>query len=373
AATLSWQAATDPDGDPVTYDVYFGTDATPATIVSAGQTDTAFDPTLVGNTTYYWKVVANDGSGGTSESEVWSFTTLNNPPGAVILEAPANTSTDVMAATLSWQAAIDPDGDPVTYDVYFGTGVTSTTIVSAGQTGTTFTPTSYANITYYWKIVAKDDKGGTSESEVWSFTTDIVQWSDTKRGTFYDSRDRKVYDVIKIGTQIWFAENLAYGAPGKQITNAITWQNNIAYDGWCYYNNDSRYAFSYGMLYQWELANDVCPAGWHLPSDAEWTTLIDNQRGGSVAGGYLKEAGTTHWLAPNTGANNSSKFTALPGGLRDPSGNFVNARSTGYWWSSSEATSPLTIRSRIMYNNSTQVNTTKANKNSGLSVRCIRD
>lgn len=171
-SNLSWQAAVDPDGDQVVYDVYFGTDPSPATTVSNGQSGTTYSPTLAANTTYYWKIVAKDPNGGTSQSATWSFSTLNNGPGAVTLTAPVDAATGIaLDAALTWEAVTDPDGDNVVYDVYFGTDATPATTLSADQSAVSYTPTLAANTTYYWKVVAKDDNGGSSESAVWSFTT----------------------------------------------------------------------------------------------------------------------------------------------------------------------------------------------------------
>src|SRR5690606_15049986 len=107
---------------------------------------------------------------------------------------------------------------------------------------------------------------------------------------------------------------------------------------------------TYGVLYNWtavmagsasSTANPsgvqgVCPTGWHLPSDAEWTELSDSLGGSSVAGGKLKETGTTHWFSPNTGATNETGFTALPGGYRFNPGEFKYIKNFGYWWSATE-------------------------------------
>jgi hypothetical protein len=169
---LEWDPSTDPDGDAVTYDVILSTDANPTTIISSNQTGTTYGPTLTNGTTYYWKVVAKDGKGGTRESAVWSFTTLNYEPGEITLTAPDDAEPDVaLDANLTWDAPSDQDGDALTYDVYFGTNASPSTIVSSGQTNTTYAPNLTENTTYYWKIVAHDGKGGMGYSPVWSFTT----------------------------------------------------------------------------------------------------------------------------------------------------------------------------------------------------------
>lgn len=299
----------------------------------------------------------------------------NLAPGNIILISPFYSAIDIsLDVSLSWQAASDPNGNVVTYDVYFGTETTPVTVVSSSQTGTTYSPTLAANTTYYWKVVAKDGKGGTSESAVWSFTTEIIVWSDATHGIFTDPRDNNKYDVIKIGEQIWFAENLSYEIAGKEITDYTQWRTNSAYDGWCYYNNDKvTNGSTYGILYQWEAAKVVCPVGWHLPVDSEWTILTDYLGGESEAGGKLKESGTIHWNAPNTGATNSSGFSALPGGYRfNLLGSFDNLGYFGFWWSATEH-DETTVWSRHLDYDNAETNRYFENKMTGCSIRCIRD
>lgn len=202
-STLSWQEAIDPDGDAVVYDVYFGTDATPVTVASSGQKSTTYTPALIANNTYYWKVVAKDPKDGTSESSVWNFSTLNNGPGIVALTTPVDEAANVgLDAILSWQAATDPDGDAVVYDVYFGTNPSPETIISADQEGTSYTPTLVPGTTYYWKVVAKDPLGGVSESAVWSFKA-IIQIGDFYEGgvVFYIDETGKHGLVCPISDQ----------------------------------------------------------------------------------------------------------------------------------------------------------------------------
>jgi hypothetical protein len=172
-AILTWQASVDPDGDAVTYDVYLGTSTNPTTIVSSSQIGTSYTPTLNPSSTYYWKIVAKDGKGGTYESAVWVFYTLssNQPPGEFNLISPLNKATNIALGTsLTWQASIDPEGDSVTYDVYFGTDPNATHVVSKNQVDTTYSPTLQKGNVYYWRVVAKDGLGGTRESTISSFT-----------------------------------------------------------------------------------------------------------------------------------------------------------------------------------------------------------
>ena len=156
-------------------------------------------------------------------------------------------------------------------------------------------------------------------------------WKYKSDNSFTDPRDGKTYKTIKIGTQIWMAENLAY-----KTTNTLDKQGNSL--AWCTeYPNNIRDAAKYGYLYSFEAAKIACPSGWHLPTDAEWEVLINFLGGANIAGGKMKEAGTTHWNSPNIGASNISGFTALPGGYHnDGAGHYENISEAGCWWSSTK-------------------------------------
>ena len=138
---------------------------------------------------------------------------------------------------------------------------------------------------------------------------------------------------VVIGTQTWMLRNLdvARYRNGDPIPEVYA-QNLPTYGAWCYYNNDPAYGEIYGKLYNWYAVNDsrgLAPNGWHVPSGEEFTNLVTYAGGSSVAGGALKEAGTTHWRSPNIGATNSSGWTGLPGGYQ---GLFIS--DVGSWWSS---------------------------------------
>jgi len=171
--TLSWQCS-DVDGDGLTYDVYFGIDQAPA-LKASDQAVATYNPGVLDyNKTYYWKVVAKDGKGGTNEGDVWSFTTIakpNTPPTKPSVLSPANGENGVsVTQKLSWTSS-DADGDSLKYDVYFGTSATPT-LVSSNQEDATYAPTKMSyNTTYYWKVIAIDGKGGITEGDVWSFKT----------------------------------------------------------------------------------------------------------------------------------------------------------------------------------------------------------
>ena len=188
-----------------------------------------------------------------------------------------------------------------------------------------------------------------------------------------DARDGKTYNTVLAGTQCWMAQNLNVGT---KILGATNQTNNSITEKYCYNNDDANCAI-YGGLYSWdemmqyggsESAQGICPAGWHIPSDAEWTTLTTYL--GALPGGKMKEAGTAHWKSPNTGATNSSGFTALPGGDRYAAGYFNNSPGWGYIWSTTQFNTTSAWYRRFQYNdaNVSRYNTTKP---FGLSVRCV--
>lgn len=207
---------------------------------------------------------------------------------------------------------------------------------------------------------------------------------------FTDLRDSSHYNVVKIGDQLWMAENLKYL---PSVTSSGTFSITDAYY-YIYDYNGTNVAdakattnyTTYGVLYNWSAAVDgassnnlnpsgvkgVCPAGWHLPSDAEWTELADYLGGSNVAGAKLKEIDTIHWNSPNTGATNETNFTALPGGFLLHDGNFGYIGKIGFWWSTSESTSTYAYYRSIYYDSSI-LDRVSFNKSLGFSVRCVMD
>ena len=190
--------------------------------------------------------------------------------------------------------------------------------------------------------------------------------------------------------QTWSTQNLNVsryrnGDVIPQVTDATQWQN-LTTGAWCWYNNDSAtYAATYGRLYNWYAVNDprgLAPLGWHVPSDAEWNKLVkcidpaadticQNCSQSAIAGGAMKEAGTSHWLSPNTGATNSSGFAGLPGGFRN--GTFYSVGYNGFWWSSTE-TNTAGAWSRYLYYGYAIVDRVNDYlKATGYSVRLVKD
>jgi len=189
--------------------------------------------------------------------------------------------------------------------------------------------------------------------------------------------DGNNYTVVKIGTQTWMAENLRYlPSVVSSITGTIVTPYCYVYD----YNGTSvgtaktitNYT-TYGVLYNWKAAMAAVPAGWHLPTDAEWTQMTDYLGGRLVAGGKLKEIGTTHWNSPNTGASNETGFSALPGGQRKVVNGFEYVGSYGCWWSSDKRTPGSAWVRGLNYPDSSVGSGYSENMEIGISVRCIKD
>ena len=192
------------------------------------------------------------------------------------------------------------------------------------------------------------------------------------------------YKTVYIGTQQWMAENLKVskysdGTTIPNITDNTEWYNNTT-GAWSYYNNDAANNAKYGKLYNWYAVSktsngnkNVCPTGWHVPTDTEWTVLTDYLGGYNVAeGGKLKEVGTTSWNSPNTSATNTSLFTGLPGGSRNSNGNYNSIGYYGSWWSSSESNTGNAWYRFLNYDGG-NANRSNNSRRSGLSVRCLRD
>jgi uncharacterized protein (TIGR02145 family) len=196
--------------------------------------------------------------------------------------------------------------------------------------------------------------------------------------------DDNNYPIVKIGNQIWMAENLKTtkyndGTPIQQIKEDASWSNFMVGPAYCWYDNDSSYKNVYGALYNCDITflpvhTKLCPVDWHIPNDSEWHALILELDSGSFvdmvspestfAGNILKEAGTAHWPAPNSGATDEVGFGALPAGKRSESGPFdgIGLRST--WWSTL-STRTINVWAGVYWS--------ETSSNNGYSIRCIKD
>jgi uncharacterized protein (TIGR02145 family) len=305
---LSWEC-TEPEGETLTFNIYFGTDNTPE-LIAENHTETSYTlPQLAGGTLYYWKVVAKDSYGNQIPGPLWMFTTGLFPPELIFPEDYSDNAP--WFPKFKWSGNYAGD---LTYDLYIGTS--SNPELYAGD----ITSESYHHLeqlikgqTYYWKVVSKNEIGDTAESPIQQFTV----FGDPIPGSFTDARDGTVYQTITIGRQTWMAENLKIFVPGSKI-----------------YDDNPDNEDIYGRLYTWEQAMNgeeasnenpsgvqgIAPEGWHIPSDQEWLELIY-----FIGGHYdsynfymhdaaekLKEVGTEHWNSSN--GTNESGFNALPAG-----------------------------------------------------------
>lgn len=189
--------------------------------------------------------------------------------------------------------------------------------------------------------------------------------------TLTDGRDGTVYNIVTIGTQTWMAKNLAYLT--EDILNNGGWVYNFKGTGLDAAKATNNYK-NQGVLYNWETAKDVCPSGWHIPSDTEWKSLIDQFGGEAVAGAHLKLTGISLWQSPNAGADNSSGFSAVPTG-----GYFISPKlfegSPGwchYWSSTSSSNGDVKLPSMAYDNTTVYFVTPKQNENA-IAIRCIQD
>ena len=208
------------------------------------------------------------------------------------------------------------------------------------------------------------------------------------------SYDGVTYNTVQIGNQCWFKENLRTtkyndGTSITNVTDNATWTSTTS-GAYCCYSNNTSNCTTYGALYNWYAVNTgkLCPSGWHVPSDAEWTTLTNYLSAnstywcGSNSSNIAKSlASTTSWnsstttcaVGNNLSANNSTGFSALPGGYRYFSdGSFDNLSYYGYWWSSTENAGSNAWR-RYLYYYYANVARSLSDKGNGFSVRCLRD
>ena len=292
--------------------------------------------------------VDNDGGSSSDQISVTITETNNNPP---IANFTANPTSG--AAPLSVNFSDQSTNTPTTWQWDFGNGSTST------QQNPTYTYNSKG--TYSVTLTVSNNNGSDTQTK-----TNYI--SVNGGATFTDPRDGQTYNIVTIGNQIWFAENLNF-IPNKK-------------NNWCYDNDPDNCRF-YGQLYSWSTATNVCPSGWHLPTDNEWKTLEmflgmsqseANREGwrGTLEGRMLK---SMHgWQNAGTG-NDAVGFNAKPGGCYYKNNNndaFYGKASDGYWWTAT-ANGSTDAWNRTLIYKSNCINRRFDSKELGFSVRCVRD
>jgi uncharacterized protein (TIGR02145 family) len=325
---ISWAAATDADGDAVSYTVFYGTNAEINENFPYKKDFTETElmlSNLRGNTTYYWKVVAFDSEEGKMSSDVFSFSTINTIPTAPVLSAEIDQSIvdEKLNVIINWSASIDPDKardsegnlipEPLMYDVYLSSDETieESELKQKDVSDPTFTFEGLEFATkYFAKIVTRDPQNAKSESEVVEFTT--KEKPDVMEGTWTDTRDGKEYKTITVAGKTWLAENYAYipyviqgdkacAVYGIDVTESTTASDLKAED-----NFDK-----YGVMYNAYALEDLAPAGWHVATDDDWKAIS------IFAGMSQAEADATgsqydyaeKFLDPNAGWTNLEKAT----------------------------------------------------------------
>jgi uncharacterized protein (TIGR02145 family) len=320
---------------------------------------------LTANTVYYYRLTAVGDQVTYSNSNVSSnvnATTKNVAPTLVS----SVTSTDGLTITHTFSRAMASSPTTTGYSTFPAKTISSATrntdttkidvVVSVAFTsGDTIT----ATIPTWAPADGGNNYAGVSGTSVTNNVTSSI--------TDYDGN---VYTSIVIGTQTWMVQNfkcthLNDGTAISNITNNTTWLAATT-PAWRYYNDNSSYGTTYGLLYNGYTASaaNLAPAGWHVPTTAEFTTLYTYLGGISVAGGHLKESGTTHWLTPNTGGDNSSGFTLLPAGSWTPN-SFSDLGDQGWLRST---TTPYYVA-----NSSAVLNAYGSQPTWALSIRLIHD
>jgi uncharacterized protein (TIGR02145 family) len=326
---------------------------------------------LTGNTPYYVRAYATS-SVGTGYGNAIPFTTSPLLP---VLTTTAVSGITETTAECGGTITSDGGAAVTARGVCWSTNPTPTIADSKSSDGAgtgSFTSSIIgltAGTPYYVRAYATNSAGTGYGNEV-SFLSAPLTVTDI---------DGNVYQTVTIGTQVWMKENLkvTHYRNGDEIPNVTVnaaWAA-LTTGAYCEYNNDVNNVATYGRLYNWYAAADsrnIAPTGWHVPTDAEWQTLVDYLGFGTIAGGKMKEAGTTHWTIPNTGATNESGFTALPGGYRISNGTYGSMSTNTAYWSSTESNSLFAWYRRLDYSN-TGIYRYDNNKVYGFSVRCVKD
>ena len=328
---------------------------------------------LTPNTTYFIKAYATN-IAGTAYGNALCFTTGYALPTVATTETYSITYTlatfgsnvtddggdTVTARGMCWS----PYQNPTLVDSHSSDG-SGLGLFSSQLTGLT------ANLTYYARAYATNSHGT-------SYGNQVVFIAEPSCGTITDI-DNNVYQTVMIGSQCWMRENLRTtrynnGVSMPDVTDDYTW-NSSNTGAYCNYNNDTDYVNPYGHLYNWFAVGDsnkICPTGWHVSTDADWTALTDFLGSLDYIGGELKETDTIHWAPPNEGATNETRFTAIGGGFRSYDVGFSSIRVFCHYWTADEC-GFSDGWFRLMGSGSTRVTKYHFSKTLGMNVRCVRN
>jgi uncharacterized protein (TIGR02145 family) len=355
-------------------------------IASAGSGTGSFETDITGltdNTLYYIRAFATNSLGTAYGAEI-TFTTTKLIVLATVSTIPLSGIT--VASAESGPVISNNGGADVSESgICWGTSANPTTANGKSTTGSIIglSPST----TYYVRAYAINS-AGTAYGDELSFTTPdlgpVIFNAGLTYGTVSDV-DGNNYKTIQIGSQVWMAENLRTTKyNGGQDIGSLS-DGESTHEGYGWYNDNTAFKSTYGALYNWYAVSDsrkLCPAGWHVPTSMEWSDLAISLGGLSIAGGKLKEEGTTHWLIPNSDGFNESGFSAIPGGAftqQDGDGygplTFSNLGFDAFFWSSSTIAPDDYFASYVSLNYSMAGLGLgpQLGKNSALSVRCLQD
>ncbi len=303
-----------------------------------------------------------------------TFTTLGQIPTAT-----SQPATNVSATSSTLNATVNANYLSTVVTFEYGTTTDYGSSVTAIQSPLTdgSSRNVYASITgltsgteYHYRVIAENQLGI-------SYGTDLTF---TTVSDFITDIDGNTYSVVQMGTQYWTGENLKTTKFNDNtdiplVTDASSWIA-LATPGFCWYDNDETTNKSiYGGLYNFYSVSTgkLCPMGWHVPTDNDFTVLANFLGGTEVAGGKMKETGTFHWSVPNTGATNESNYTGLPGGQRNETGDFTGMGLNGIWWSSTPFNSIKPWYRSLGYSISDLFIGNGSLNIRGFSIRCIKD
>jgi uncharacterized protein (TIGR02145 family) len=370
-----------------TSSLYFGTDRDKLQRIFQQNAQSFVLKDLDMNTKYYWYVTGELQCYYGCSTGIYSFTTVPDINLPFVITSPVFTHINTPPRV---GGNVMYEGSSKLYEcgIYYGlssnpeNGGTKLRMNDSPGLFSDLLPGLNSNTAYYVKAYATNNSGTVFGSEVTFTTGQASNYKSVK------DIEGNIYYAINIGNQVWMAENLKStvfndGTPIPNVTDDNTWTyvNTPAY---CWYNNNPGYKNTYGALYNWYTIDsagnghrNVCPAGWHVPGDNEWATLTEYLGGAEVAGTKLKETGDYYWRYPSPAGDNSSDFSALPGGLRyeRSSGTiystpFYLMETNALWWSitSSPGNHWLEVASR-----KSSADKYPSVKNEGHSIRCIKD
>ena len=386
--TLTWNAPTVDGGSPVTgYKIVYGQSITGfRDTITVGNVLSYEINSLFGGTEYSIKVAAVNSAGiGAYSGEIFRTPTTGASSDPV-----PDPPTDFEATggpnkvSLTWNPPLNNGGSNITgyFIVYGSINIMDRDTLAVGNVLNYEINNLQVGVTYTFKVAASNDIG-IGEYSPSSLAVPICPTTLTSAcPSGVDDIDGNTYDIVTIGNQCWFKSNLRVtkyrdGSDIPEITANTIWVD-LAAGARSSYNNDTSNLATYGYLYNWFAISSkpICPIGWHVPTDAEWTCLetylVSNLGSSSGVGSALKKNTGPEWLSFNA-SDNSSGFTALPSGWRDNYGAFKDLTTFSLFWTASEENSNSAWSRDLAYYSDDIFTTNGYLKSNGAAIRCVRD